>query len=476
MIGNQPAMALSASDQLISRVARPPVEAFEQAFRWRYAPPVVNDRQVVIRGGMTEPQRKWWNLSNFAKLLIGGYGSGKTLNICKRAIAVALENAPCPVATVSPTYPTARETVIATIAELLEGRKRLNPGFAYKLNKVDHVFTIKYHGRVARIICYSGDKPESLKGPNLASAYIDEPFIQDLEVFRQMVARVRHPKAKFLEIGLSGTPEHLNWGYDLVTGGNEIGNYDVGVVRASTRSNVTLSPNYIARLEGAFSGKEAEAYIEGRFVNLTTGAVFHAFDASPHPDGNVADLGIPPVEHIRKYRLEIGVGMDFNVNPMAFCVFWRHGDRMHFFDEFELPNSDTKFACDVLKEQSYGEFIDYIVPDVSGKARHTNAPGGMSDYKFIRQAGFKVNAPNQNPGRRDSFNAVNAKLKSSNGRITLTIDRRCKKLRKYLSIYNYENMHKQESLSHMIDAMRYPVTRLFPVDKSTIRESQIIGF
>jgi hypothetical protein len=404
---------------------------------------------------MFSHQSKFWEIPNFCKVLVGGYGSGKTLIGAKWIVSMALENAPCLVAAVSPTYKVARKTTIQSIRELLEGKQRIygRRKFWWSFNKNEHEFTIRFHGRVASITVYSGENPLSLRGPNLAAAWIDEPFIQDEEVFYQMLARIRHPQAKELALALTGTPEQLNWGYDLCVGELEE-EIDVGFVRASTRENIALSPDYVARLEGAYSEKMARAFIEGHFVNLSEGQVFYSFD----PLENVARIRRPE-------GAKLGAGMDFNVNPMASTVYWQNGNHIHFFYEKEMPNADTELMCQHLRAKFWKQGLRDIIPDASGNRRQTNAPGGKSDFHYIRQAGFKVNAPSKNPLIRDRYNAVNGKLKPRRGRITLTIDPSCKKLIKYLSIYSHELKHKQEAQSHLIDSFSYPIARLFPVDK-----------
>ena len=296
------------------------------------------------------------------------------------------------------------------------------------------------------------DDPESLKGPNLSAYLVDEPFIQQREVLNQGLARTRDPRAVVSEIGLIGTPEELNWGYDICEG-EEKGKYDLELIQASTKDNKALSPEYGKRLEEAFDEKTALAYVDGQFVSLSTGLVYHAFDSKV----NVRDL--PDPGH------ELHVGMDFNVDPMAFIVFWLHGDHMHIVKEYELPNSDTEDACVVLR-QDWGTRLRDVYPDASGRSRSTKAPGGKSDFHILRQAGFTVRSKNANPPRRDRFNAVNGKLKSrGNERPTLTMSTQCKKLKRYFIEHSYEKLTKQKHMTHLCDATGYPVAYLFPIQR-----------
>lgn len=454
---------------------------------WRGEDPVVEprapndpDNKVVKVGGMWSHQRQWWGLDNFVKILVGGYGSGKTLIGCKRAVALALQNAPCPVAIVSPTYILARQTVIATMQGLLSGKQTLyGPRqFWWKWKEQAHEFHIRFHGRAAKIIVYSGEDPLSLRGPNLAAAVIDEPFIQDEEVFKQMVARVRHPDAVLREIGLTGTPEQLNWGYDLCLG--ELNDrFDVGFIQASTRQNLALDAGYVKRLEGGYTGKATKAYVDGAFVNLAEGQVYYGFEGLKGVQ--IQDIPVPDLA-------ELGCGMDFNVNPFAFTMFWRAGSHVHYFDEYELPNADTEFACQVLREHYVDKddgsgrrrlpiqhVLHTIYPDATGNARKTSAPEAKSDFWYIRKAGFNIRAEHTNPKRRDRYNAVNGKFRPKVGPSTLSVSPKCKRLIKYLSTYSYELMKEQEAMSHLLDAFGYPIAHLFPVGGRTVGSFQLVG-
>lgn len=436
---------------------------------WRLDEPVISvdsttGKRVVVKGGLFPAQREWWEAEEFVKLLVGGYGAGKTLALCKRVAGLALANAPAPVAIVSPTFPLARHTVVSTMMELLAGKQALlGRSFWWRFNSTNHEFRIRYRGRSGLIIVYSGEYPDRLKGPNLAAAGIDEPFIQDEAVFTQMLARVRHPGATRSELLLTGTPEQLNWGYEVAQGEWQE-KLAIKVVTASTRRNQALQTDYIQRLEATFDGRAGQAYISGQFINLTEGQVYHAFD----PAVNSVSLETPD-------NVPFGAGMDFNVNPMSAAVFWRAGDHVHFFDEFELRNSDTEYMAQVLREK-YGSRLETIYPDATGNARKTSAPGGRTDFYYLGEAGFDVDAPFANPKQRDRHNAINGKFKAANGKVSLTVcPKGCPKLTKYLRIYSHALKNKQEEMSHLLDAFGYPVARLFPIVGETIRESKLTG-
>lgn len=418
---------------------------------WRKKPPVMDETGTkVLKGGLWPFQREWWEAETFYRTLITGYGGGKTLTIAKWGISCALQNAPVPHLIVSPSYKIAKRTIIPTLKGLLAGKQRLLRRFNWRFLRTDHEFHINYHGRMGLIWVASGDDPLSLRGPNVGTAAIDEPFIQDREVFDQVVARVREP-AKIQAIGLSGTPEELNFGYDICEG-EEADNYDMTVIQASTRDNKALPSDYADRLEGTLTEQAARAYIDGKFVSLATGKIYYGFS-----DENIKKIEIPE-------DAELGAGMDFNVNPMAACVFWKFKDKIHFFDEIELANSDTQYMCSYLREK-YGNRLTTIYPDATGKLRHSNAPGGKTDFHYIREAGFRMDVGPSNPPIRDRYNTVNGNLKPKEGEPRITIDPDCKKMIAYMKQLTHEKKKKLDHMTHLMDARDYPVCRLMPITR-----------
>jgi hypothetical protein len=415
---------------------------------WRVDDPDLDQDGAVVRGGMWSHQREWWGLPNFIRGLVTGYGGGKTLALAKRMTWLSMINAPIPVITVSPTYPMALNTIVQSINELLDGRMASERGGSHKLFKSHpYRFEISLNGRLGTILCMSGEKPSRLKGTNIAAAGIDEPFIQQREVFEQVLSRIRHPLAKRRELNITGTPEGVvGWGADLFEG--ELRQkHDVGLVQCGSSANRALPTDYIKRLVDTFDDNTRAAYVDGKFVNMHAGRVYHAFDPTVH----VVDLPVPT-------GAEWGCGMDFNVHPMAFTVFWRVGERVHVVAEFELPNSDAQDAASVLLKAHPA--CQNVYPDASGNSRSANSPGGKSSFHYLKQAGLRVLAHSSNPPLRDRFNATNGAFKTGK----LTIGPACRNVRSYLLAYTHAEMNKpyQKDMSHLLDAFSYPIAYLLP--------------
>lgn len=397
---------------------------------------ILIDKRKLLPG-----QRKWWELPNFIRLLVGGYGSGKTYVGALRAIILSCYNQGLPGQYVSPSYPMAKKTIIPALEGLLD-----RAGVKFRYYRTDHTFHLtQWDGH---IWIGSGESPDSLKGPNLAWAGIDEPFIQPREVFNQMLARVRHPDAARREIFLTGTPEALNWGYDLAT--NDEGRYDAGVVTAPTAENRHLPPEYLATLRSAYDADLRAAYLDGRFVNLMAGRVYKPFDREHHllaqPDASSSGL-------------RAMAGIDFNVDYLTAEIFVAGTRWVHFIDEIRLAGATTFELAAALQARYPGMTV---YPDPSGRARHTSATS--TDHEILRQTGLRVLAHPGQPSVRARVNAVNRLL--TEGRLTIATGR-CPQLVMDFErcVWKSGNIDKASdpARTHAADAAGYALEYLYPI-------------
>ena len=411
---------------------------------WRTEDPILDSEGIVATGGMWAHQRAWWGSSKFIKALITGYGGGKTLIGSKRAISMAMANAPIPFMYVSPSYELARRTVIPTLEMLLDGKQ-----LRWRYNEQKKAFYIRggRDGRVAIIWIGSGDKPRTLKGPNLCGAGIDEPFIQKKAVFEEMLARVRDPKAAHREIFLTGTPEELNWGYDICEG-EDASRYNLDFIQASSRSNLALPGDFIETLENAYDEKMCDAYLDGKFVNMSKGRIYYGFDRERN------------VQVIQDPGGDLYLGIDFNVDPMAGVIFWTKGNKIHIIKEILLDNSDTQEMVEEVERLFPGR-VKTAFPDPSGKRRQSSASGGTTDFTIIKQAGIKVKARSKAPSRRDRYNCANRRF--SDNEHPATVDPSCKRTIQGFEKLTHEGLKRMEDLTHPTDAATYFMEYLFPI-------------
>ena len=382
---------------------------------------------------MLSHQLRWWNLPNRYRLMVGGYGSGKTYIGALRSIFLSYINAPLPGMYVSPTHGLAQKTIILTLKELFE---RSEVDYVYNQHKGE----FRIDNWSGCIWIGSGDKPDSLRGPNLAWGGIDEPFIQKREVFEQMTARVRHPEATQSEIFLTGTPEELNWGYQLVNDSK----IDIGTVNASTLDNPHLPTDYKDSLLAAYSQEQIDAYVYGKFVNLTQGRVYKDFNRDKHVIKRDTD------------GWEIGAGQDYNIDANTIIIFAYTKKEIHVFDEIRKKNAGTYDMAVALKEK-YPDIR--VFPDSTGSARKTSA--SQSDHDIMKQAGFQILAPRKNPSVRDRVNAFNRLLREE--RITFS---NCPYLVMDMerNVWRSGDIDKRDAeQTHAADAVGYAINWLFPI-------------
>lgn len=189
---------------------------------------------------------------------VGGYGSGKTRGLVYKSLLLGLRNAPCMQMYVMPTYTLLRDAVVPTFQEVFADLK-----IPYRYVSNDHDLYIENGPQSFKVLLRSGDRPESLVGSNLGSLLIDEPALQDEEVFKRTIARVRDPRAKLLQTALGGTPEgNAGWFFDLCHKAS------THVIRARTTDNVFLPESYVRNLAEKFTAEEYRAYINGEFVSF----------------------------------------------------------------------------------------------------------------------------------------------------------------------------------------------------------------
>ncbi len=430
---------------------------------WLKTDPVIDNDGVVTQGGMFEHQRRWWDSKCYMKALIGGYASGKTAISAKRAIAVALHNAPVPYLYVAPSYKIAKRTVLIHLKNMLSGK-----GIQYKYNKSDFEFTIYHMGRVATIWIGSGDNPESLKGPNIGAANIDEPFIQHRDVFDQVMARVRDPGAKHREITLTGTPEELNWGYEICEG-DESDKFDIEVIHASSRDNKSLPQQYIDSLLSGYDEETVQAYVDGKFVIRGKGVIYKDYS-----DENLTDRVFKPGPIIWSH--------DFNFLPMSSAIIQREGDNYYMVDEIVLEHADARDSA-IEFVNRYSDHKDcpvVLYGDPSGRIGEKH--GKISNYieieDILKANGFRVQRKVQlsTLSIRDGQNSLKGKIRNAKGQRSFFVNKEkapmCHKALTTVKVKEGSSFIEDErnNAQHIGTALRYFAHTEFPsVHRGQIR-------
>ena len=407
-------------------------------------------RHIVINLKALRAQLGFLDSTAFQVVYIGGYGSGKTFACALKALCLSIENPDLPGMILAPTEKMVEDVTGRAFLDILDE------------HDIPHIY--KATANLVRfpwgseVYLRSAHQPDRLKGFNLAWVGLDEAAQMEETAYLVALSRVRHPQAKRRQLFVSTTPEGFNWVYRRSV---ENPPSDSEVFWSATRENIFLGPDYLARLEESMSPLLAEQYLEGRFVNTTSGRVYYAFDRRDHVRAQTRDPGQALI-----------LSCDFNVNPMIWVVAQEYGERVGVLDEIVLREADTAQAVEELRARFGPELGPVeVFGDAAGKHRDTRQVG-RTDYTIIkdrlREARLRI--PSSNPAVRDRINAVNLLFRSRNPDKGILIDPKCRELIQDLEVLGYREGSRggvvdksDPSRTHAADALGYYIARRFPV-------------
>lgn len=417
---------------------------------------------------LNEPQASFLQMPNKFRAFVGGFGSGKTWVGCGSLCKHMWEHPRVPAGYFAPTYPQIRDIFYPTIEEVAHDwglRTDITES-----NKEVHL----YAGRQYRgtVICRSMDKPASIVGFKIGRALVDE--IDTLnkrkahDAWRKIIARLR-VKAAGLQNGIdvTTTPEGFNFVYEQfqqLPSEQPAKAALYGLVHASTYDNeANLPDDYISSLFETYPAQLVQAYIEGLFVNLTSGSVYGTYSRKLNGTSATIDDDEP-----------LHVGMDFNVMNMTAVVCVIRADQPLALEEL-TGIRDTPAMIQALKER-FPERRITVYPDASGGSAHTNN-ASISDLGLLRAAGFTLRVPAANPRIRARVVSVNAMLCNAKGKRRLLVNPYgCPKLAEALEkqAYDANGMpDKTTGFDHGPDAIGYFIHTRFPAVSSARERTSV---
>lgn len=410
---------------------------------------------------LTIPQHRFMASSAVYPAFVGGYGSGKTQAAIARAIRLKYRDLGTNIAYYMPTFDLIVQMAFPRFVEIFEAAR-----VPYRLNRADKV--IDLGPKVGQIIFRTMDAPERIVAYEVAHSIADEldtlKHAKAAEVWRRIISRNRqkipggHPNTA----GVVTTPEgfrfvYENWKKRPFDGAE--------LIRASTHSNeANLPPGYIQSLINTYPSNLLTAYLEGEFINLAQGAVYHGFSRTL----NATDAKVEPGEPLH-------IGMDFNVGAMAAAVHVLRGGLPYAVGEL-VGLRDTPDMVRAIQRRYPGHAV-MAYPDASGGARKTTN-ASTSDVALLREAGFTVLAKPANPPVKDRVQAVNIMLdKDGERRYKINIDA-CPNLAESLETQAYDKNgepDKSRGLDHIVDATGYFMYYRFPVRRPQFTTMRMEG-
>ena len=410
---------------------------------------------MQVKAQANKPQGQFLSMPQKNRAFVGGYGSGKTWVGGQAQCVHYLRHPKVNQGYFSPTYSMIRDIYYPTIEEVA-GTMGLNVAIREGNHEVDF-----YSGRTYRgtTLCRSMDHPASIVGFKIGHATIDELDTLTLrkaeDAWRKIIARMRDNNTTNNGIDVMTTPEGFRFTHkmfvQLVTDNPELKN-NYGLIQASTYDNeANLPPDYIPSLKEIYPAELIEAYINGQFVNLTSGTVYRSFNRERCNSTETI---------IEKEPLFIG--QDFNVQRMCSAIFVQRPGG--FVCAAELKDVfDTPALIAMLQEKYAGHRI-IIYPDASAASRKT-VDASKSDIALLQNAGFDIRVNSRNPMVKDRVLATNKALET--GKIKVNT-KNCPTVTRCLEQQSYDTNgepDKSAGFDHMNDAFSYFATYEFPIIK-----------
>lgn len=421
--------------------------------------------QVNVK--VTDPQREFLALDCKFPAFVAGFGTGKSEVMCTSALMDSLEGGSNSlVAMYEPTYDLVRLILAPRMEE-----KLLDWGIRYKYNKSENVIYTS-SGQVGDFVLRTLDNPARIVGYESFRAKIDEldtlKADHAQEAFNKIIARNRQVPETYQRqsdkpmntVSVFTTPEGFKFVYNKWAK-NRAPGYEL--VQASTMSNPFLPDDYVQALRDSYPPQLIEAYLEGEFVNLTSGSVYTCYDRKL----NSSNREIKESDHLH-------IGMDFNVGKMSAIVHVKDNNTTTAVDEF-MGLLDTPAMIEAIKNR-YPNHRVTIYPDSSGKNRKS-ANASETDVSQLRAA-FNVVVPGRNPFVKDRIAAVQAMLCNANGERRYYInENKCTETAESLEqqVYNKQGEpDKSHDNDHPNDALGYFIHSQYPIIRSNTHVQQLI--
>lgn len=436
---------------------------------------------------LTDPQSGFYLGLEKYKLFVGGFGSGKSFTMALCVVSDLINFPGANIGVYAPTFDLLSLVAMPYIAELLECG-----GYEYKLNLSKHIFEVKGYGK---IICRSMDNPSSIVGYEVFRSHCDEMDTMTqkkaTEAWNKVIARNRQkiyvrdengdliPRLdengeqkkkqgvlQWLEeqngVSAYTTPEGFRFAYNRwVKEKKDDDGY--AMYKVSTLSNPHLPDDYVANLRSTYSAEYVDAYINGEFVNLTSGRVYRSFNR----DFNESWETVNGDEAIH-------VGMDFNIEHGAAVIHVQRPDGDHAVDQI-VDSYDTDDTIRILKER-YPDNPIFVYPDASGNKRSSGGSNGVdskgrataTDLAKLRKAGFHIVVNRKNPLIKDRVASVSARLCNGHMERKYFVNvARCPDVVATLEQQVWANgvPDKSTGLDHIGDCIGYYISKVHPIEK-----------
>jgi PBSX family phage terminase large subunit len=377
-----------------------------------------------------------------------GYGAGKTRALAAKAVTLAAANQGFIGCVMEPTGPLIRDIWQNDFEDFLE---HYDIPYTFRASPLPE-YMLHLPGGDTKILCRSFENWSRIIGLNLAWVLADEidtvtPAIAN-KAFPKILGRLRSGNVR--QFGAASTPEGFRWMWTTFGSEDAQTRQDRKLIKMRSVDNPHLPPDFIERLEANYDPTLLKAYLDGEFVNLTTGTVYDRFDRIKHVISKLPDTEREPLR----------IGVDFNVGNMSAVIGVKLNNTLLVIDEVSGAH-DTDALAQQIKARYPNRQI-YVYPDASGGNRSTNA--SQTDIQILESYGMANQSPRANPPVRDRVSAVQALLENGKGQVRLQISATCKRMIECLELQCYTEKgdpDKDSGHDHMNDALGYLIWREF---------------
>jgi hypothetical protein len=419
------------------------------AFMQQQTPEDTDDLVTRIRADLHPGQLAFVDDTSTQILGISaGYGAGKTRALCAKAVMLAAVNQGFIGCVMEPTGPLIRDIWQTDFEAFLEA---YDIPYTFRASPLPE-YMLHLPGGDTKILCRSFENWSRIIGLNLAWVLADEidtvtPSIAN-KAFPKILGRLRSGNVR--QFGAASTPEGFRWMWNTFGSDEAKQRPDRQLIKMRTVDNPHLPPDFIERLEANYDPSLLRAYLDGEFVNLTTGQVYDRFDRVKHVTATVPDITREPIR----------VGIDFNVGNMSAVIAVRLNNGLLVIDEIAGAHDTDALAQEIRRRHPQQQI--YIYPDASGGSRSTNA--SQTDIQILESYGMSNQSPRSNPPVRDRVAAVQALLENGKGQVRLQVAQGCRRVIECLELQCYSDKgepDKDAGFDHMNDALGYLVWREF---------------
>ena len=400
-------------------------------------------------------QSQLWRTEARFPIVVAGRGSGKT-ELSRRYIVRMLpvrKPWPDPIYIIAfPTYSQAKRVVWDKVKALIPKDWLPKNG----ANMAELTFRTIF-GSTLYIV--GMDKPFRIEGMQIDGCIMDESSDQKPEAFTRTILPMlshrngfcwRIGKPKRTGIGASAFRKSFLEG--LQPNDKDLESYN-------WKSNTVLTEEQLHEIAGQMGAEEYAEEVNAEWTDAK-GGIFYAYNDTENVSANIA----------YNPNAMIGVGSDFNVDPMAWVLFHVVNGVMYVFDELWIRDTNTQNTLNELYRR-YGQHKAgwHFFGDASSRNRHTST--SMTDFLQIindkRFANAKISYPKANPAVSDRFAATNALLCNALNERRCFIHPKCKNLREDLQQRTYKegtrDVNDSGDIGHITDALGYPIYKLFPI-------------